>query len=374
MNPDETPRVVAAENAAALARRQAQALGWCALAALALVWWIVRSVAVGILLGTLAAFIVQPVYERMKPRLGAMWSSIVTSLGVFLLGAGFATFVFWAVITKGVSLAHDVFDNFQLDAAVRRFTELAATVTSRVGLGQADLEAKLREAGAELASWAAGLGAELASASASALLATFMLLLTVQYILGHWDDVSRRLEASLPLRPEYSHALFTEFRRAGRTTLLGTLVTGLAQGALATLGFVLAGLPRPLFFGVATALASLVPAVGTMLVWIPVALVLLLTHHAGAGVFMLVWGFLVIVGLSDYVIRPRLLGGEEKTPSLVTFAALFGGVEAFGLKGLILGPILMSLAVAVLRLYAREAAEERRAQARLRAQDETPSG
>ncbi len=86
--------------------------------------------------------------------------------------------------------------------------------------------------------------------------------------------------------------------------------------------------------------------------------------HAAGGVGVLVWGGLVIVGVSDYVIRPRLVGGEAETPAIVTFAALFGGVEAFGLKGLILGPMLMSLALAVLRIYAREAAEERRAQAR----------
>ena len=61
-----------------------------------------------------------------------------------------------------------------------------------------------------------------------------------------------------------------------------------------------------------------------------------------------------MVALSDYFIRPRLVGGEGKMPSLVTFAALFGGVEVFGLKGLVLGPVLMSLAVAVLRLYATE--------------------
>jgi predicted PurR-regulated permease PerM len=169
-----------------------------------------------------------------------------------------------------------------------------------------------------------------------------------------------RVEVSLPLRRDYSHALFEEFRRTGRATLLGTIVTGLAQGALATLGYAICGVPRALFFGVATALASLIPAVGTMLVWIPIGLVLLFTGHVLGGVGMLVWGSLVIVALADYVIRPRLLRGEAEVPALITFASLFGGVEAFGLKGLILGPMLISLALAVLRIYAREAAEQRR--------------
>jgi len=67
----------------------------------------------------------------------------------------------------------------------------------------------------------------------------------------------------------------------------------------------------------------------------------------------LVWGALMVVGFSDYVIRPRLVGASEM-PELLAFIALFGGVEAFGLSGLIMGPVLMALAVAVLRIYARE--------------------
>jgi predicted PurR-regulated permease PerM len=91
-----------------------------------------------------------------------------------------------------------------------------------------------------------------------------------------------------------------------------------------------------------------------MLVWVPAGIVLIVIGHPGAGVFELVWGGLLVVALSDYYVRPRLVGGESEMPSLVTFAALFGGVEVFGLKGLVLGPVLMSLAVAVLRLYATE--------------------
>jgi predicted PurR-regulated permease PerM len=72
------------------------------------------------------------------------------------------------------------------------------------------------------------------------------------------------------------------------------------------------------------------------------------------GIALLAWGALVIVGVSDYVIRPRLVG-DETMPALLVFLALFGGVEVMGLSGLIIGPVVMALAVAVLRLYAREA-------------------
>ena len=89
------------------------------------------------------------------------------------------------------------------------------------------------------------------------------------------------------------------------------------------------------------------------MVWIPAGVFLFATGHPGWGITELIWGALIVVGFSDYVIRPHLVGGET-LPVLLVFIALFGGLEVFGLGGLIVGPIVVSLAVAVLRLYARE--------------------
>jgi len=96
-------------------------------------------------------------------------------------------------------------------------------------------------------------------------------------------------------------------------------------------------------------------------VWIPAGIVLILVGHPVAGILELVWGGLVVSLGTEYVLRPRLVGSGGHLPALVTFTALLGGVQVFGLKGLIIGPVLMALAVAVLRLYSNEA-RKRRAQ------------
>jgi len=181
----------------------------------------------------------------------------------------------------------------------------------------------------------------------------------MHFILRNWQAVALRAQAVLPLRPDYTAALFAEFRRVGRTTLVGTVGSGLAQGVLATLGYWICGVPEPLFFGAATSVASLVPAVGAALVWAPVGVVMILAGNQAGGVVELVWGALLVGALCDYVIRPRLVGGGGTLPPLVTFAALLGGVQVLGLKGLIFGPMIMSLAVAVLRIYATEARKRR---------------
>ena len=102
--------------------------------------------------------------------------------------------------------------------------------------------------------------------------------------------------------------------------------------------------------------------VAGLLVWVPLGLYLILTGHVGLGIAELCYGAAVVVGLSDYIIRPHLVGGHTETPALLTFVALFGGLEVLGLPGLILGPVIMALAVALLRIYEREATLRRAAE------------
>ena len=123
-------------------------------------------------------------------------------------------------------------------------------------------------------------------------------MLSLHYILRNWQAVARRAQETFPLRPDYTAALFAEFRRVGRTTLFGTIVTGLAQGVLATLGYWISGVREPVFFGAATAIASLIHAVGTMLVWVPAGIYLLLDGHPARGVLELVWGGAMVVGVT----------------------------------------------------------------------------
>jgi predicted PurR-regulated permease PerM len=349
-----------------LERSEHRALNWSAAGAVAVIAWIAMPVGVGILLGTLVAFIVQPIYERLKPRLGRMGASLASVLGSALaLVVAFGGFG-WLFVANGSALARQLIDALGPDGGANRVVAAAARVASRFGVAPEEAAARLRGLAEGAAARAAMIAESLIAATTSFLMTLFFAMLTMHFILRHWERAAVRAQEALPLRPDYTRDLFEEFRRAGRTTLLGTVVTGFAQGALATIGYAISGMPKPLFFGAATAVASLIPAVGTLLIWVPAGIVLILTGHLLGGILELGWGTLFIVGISDYVIRPGLLGSEAQTPSLVTFTALFGGVEVFGLKGLIVGPMLVSLAIAVLRLYLREAAARRRSLPKLR--------
>jgi predicted PurR-regulated permease PerM len=107
-------------------------------------------------------------------------------------------------------------------------------------------------------------------------------------------------------------------------------------------------------WGALTGVVSLVPAIGTALTCVPLAVVLLATHHVGAGVFLLIWWLVVVVFVADYVLRPHVMEGRMKMHSLLVLISLFGGLEAFGPLGLALGPLFCALFVALLRIYERD--------------------
>jgi len=344
--------------------RQSRALSWFAVGAVMVIAWIAMPVSVGLLLGTLMAFTLQPVYERLvartrRPKLTATGCVVVASFGIAGMSAGVA----YLLVSRGVAMAQALLVSLGPEGPARAMVErfvmrLPQQVRSE------DVITKLRDAAAELASRTASIAAALANAVADGLLTVFFMIMMTSFILRHWTLITRRAEDMLPLARRHTHALFEEFRRVGRTTLLGTVVTGVSQGVLAAIGYWITGVPEAAFFGALTAVASLLPAVGTLLVWVPAGLFLLGTGHLVSGVVELVYGGAIVVGFSDYILRPKLVGGQSEMPALLTFVSLFGGVEVFGIVGLILGPLLVSIAMALLRIYAKETRETEKALAR----------
>lgn len=134
-----------------------------------------------------------------------------------------------------------------------------------------------------------------------------------------------------------------------RSVVYGIIGTALAQAIVAALGFWVAGIPSPFLLGFVTFLLALVPA-GPPFVWVPAALWLFHAGHTGWGVFMIVWGFLVISGI-DNLIRPYLISRGSNLPFVIVLLGAIGGVVAFGFIGLFLGPVLLAVGYAILREF-----------------------
>lgn len=335
---------------------EGRALRTCALFATAIILWITHPVGIGVLLGTLTAFTMLPLYAWLRtrwvrPALAALACVLLTTLGA---GVAFAGFVY-LLIGRGIVLIGHLVASLQPGGSLRVFFESQNALLPRLGVHPGTIAERVGGAAAGISSRLASLASAVAGTMGSGVLQIFFLIVTMYFVLQHWSSLIQRAAVMLPLQPRDTRALFEEFRRVGRSVLLGTVLTGMAQGVLAGIGFFLTKLPEPAFFGALTAVASLMPGAGTLLVLIPAGIYLLITGHVGLGLVQLLYGALVVVGFSDYILRPRLVGGHGNVPALLTFIALFGALEVFGLIGLILGPVLMTLALAVLGIYEREA-------------------
>jgi len=168
------------------------------------------------------------------------------------------------------------------------------------------------------------------------------------FFLRDGEVMVQRAVRLIPMDPTRKATLVGHLSAVTRAVVLGTLLTAVAQGTLLAIGFLVVGLPSPVVFGVLTAIASLVPLVGTALVWLPAVVVLLGQGRPGAAVFLFLWSVL-LVGMSDNVLRPLVVSGRAQISTLPTFLGLMGGLSAFGPIGMVLGPVVAALVIALFR-------------------------
>jgi len=351
----ELPRVLAGPLAPETRRGQRIALSILLVIMFLVAAWIASGLWVGIALGTVMAFTAQPVFRALARRFGErreLAAGLVTT-GMGLIAAGLGSLFLYIAVSALLTIGAILERKLQVGSLAAIIGEPASRVVDKIGVSRWSVLARIH-AGLEAgAGYAAGSAATVLQAASGALLGLIMALLTMYYVLLEWRTIIVRLERVLPLNPRHTRALILEFRQVGRSVLVGTIATAVVQGSVAGVGYAVLGVAQPLTWGVATGFASFLPILGTGIVWAPVGAYLLLNGQPFAGICVLVWGFLVVATAIDYVVRPRLVGRKVGHPLLVLFA-LLGGIEVFGLAGLIVAPVLMSLFLAVLRIYERE--------------------
>lgn len=319
--------------------------------------WIASPLWVGIVLGAAMAFATQPLFLRLADELKGK-RRVAAAIVTFASGAAGLALLAGAVYVltdELVSLAAIVQERFGKHSLDGLLGGQLAKMVDQLGIPRDAALAKIQDQLSASASWVAAQAATAAQTATHALLALVMALITMYYVLVAWPMLMERATNVSPLDPRHSRALLLELRDVGRGALLGGVATALVQGTLAGIGYAIAGVERAVTWAVVTAIASFVPLVGTIVVWIPIGIYLLTQGQVGGGIFVLTWGALVVVALSDYAIRPRLVGKTTGDDPYWMLIALLGGLEVMGLAGLLVGPIVMSLFLSVLRIYEREA-------------------
>lgn len=318
-----------------------------------LVYLVVSPFVVPLAWAAVLVVVSYPAYERVAARLGPTTGAAATTAAVTLILIVPSLFVMIAFVRQGVNAAQSI----QLEVAIGHFTwlnDLWVKIQHRFPAANArDLSESLRHYGELAATFVAARIGTILKHSAIFLFDLGVTILGMFYFYRDGAAMVARLRSVLPFRSSYRDRMLGDTHELIFASVTSSLVAAAVHALLGGLGFAIMGVRAPIFWGVMMGFFSFVPIVGSALVWLPISISLMFGGHLLRGLLLMVF-CAVIVGSVDNVVRPWLISGKSEMSGLVVFISVLGGISAFGLLGVVLGPIVMAAAASLLDLYASE--------------------
>jgi predicted PurR-regulated permease PerM len=310
-----------------------------------------------ILWAFVGAVLFEPMTHRAALRLGGR-RTLAAAISMLVLLAGIVV----PAIAIGIQLAQEVvklytqIESGQIDVNSMLHdmrSSLPESWNRAVASYRLDDLSTLREMlGSSVTSGIQSITARIISFGSSAVgffAALGVMLYLLFFLLRDGRTYGAMVREALPLKPDLRDELIEHFLLVIRATMKGTVVVAIVQGLLGGIVFSLLGIPAAVLWGVLMGFFSLIPALGTAIVWVPVAGYLLATGAVWQGVAMILCG-VFIIGLVDNLLRPILVGRDTRLPDFVVLIATLAGLELFGLTGFVVGPVIAALFLTVWRI------------------------
>lgn len=227
------------------------------------------------------------------------------------------------------------------------------SVSGKLPISTEDLQKEIVQRVGEVSGW---MVAKTSSALGGFTATTINMALAVVilfFFLRDGDALIRHVTGLLPLTLQQSDRLVLAVSQTIVANVHGVLAVAVVQGSLLFLGFVMFGVASPLLWAMTGAFFSMIPLIGTGIVWVPVVLTLIFSEQMGKGIGLALW-CMVIVGNSDNIVRPLVVGSRVRQHPMLVFFAMLGGIRAFGILGLLLGPIVLAITMATIDLLREE--------------------
>jgi predicted PurR-regulated permease PerM len=321
----------------------------------------IRRFLLAVLLAAVLSALARPLYgwllrrARGRKRLASIATVVTLVLVVGLPLVGFLGLVATQAVevsqAAGPWIERQITQGGPLDQRLRQLPLLEhLPALQRLVPSSEQIAAKAGEAASGVATFLVRNLAEVGRGTLTVFLQLFVVLYAMFYFLSDGPDILDRILIYVPLAPEDQDRLLERFVSVGRATLKGSLLIAIIQGALAGLGFWAVGVPAAAFWATVTIVASIVPALGAAIVWLPIVIYLLIAGQGGAAVALFLWSVLG-VSTSDNFLRPRLIGRDARMSDLLVLLSTLGGIFLFGAVGFVVGPIVAALFVTVWHLY-----------------------
>lgn len=299
-----------------------------------------------------------PLYRRLETRLGKNAAAGVSTAGVALIIVVPAVLIVIAFVQQGTQAARNIDLSPGSEGIMRLHRAWEWLQRQRFGNNLGSFEDMVAQAGAWLTNLVTHSAGGLLQDAASMIMDLIVILFSLFFFFRDGDSIRNWVWKASPFEASFSSLQITETGGVIRASISAGIIVASIQGLLGGLTFALLGLGAPIFWGVMMGFFALLP-LGSGVVWVPAAAWLLLTGHIGYGIALIAVGAGVI-GLVDNLLRPILLSGRTEMNGLLVFVSLLGGIAAFGLLGLVLGPVIMAISTNFMNAYIAETDQSHR--------------
>lgn len=304
-----------------------------------------------IFLSSVLAVVFYPLYEKFL-----VW----TKGGKSLASALTLVVITFAIVIPAIFLAASIFkeavglyNSLAFGGGAEQVLNYFDNVTSKIGqtfLNDPSLSVNTENYFKNILEWIIGHFDSVFAVVFNSLLGFVLMLISVYYMLKSGAYLKENIKIWSPLPDRYDNEMLMALHASVDAVIKGRFLVSLAQGFFISLGFLIFGVGNPVLWGFVGGIASLIPTLGTAIVTVPASIYLISTGSLGAGIGLLVWGAFA-VGLIDNVLSVVLLKKKIKINPLIILFSILGGVEFFGPVGFIAGPVLVSAALAMLKIY-----------------------
>jgi predicted PurR-regulated permease PerM len=293
-----------------------------------------------------------PVYTYLTRRFSPTLSAVLCTLGVTFLLIVPVLLVMLYAAREAIDASAGIRETLSTNGTGGAAREILSFLNRHLpdSLQNVDLIGSLRQGAEKIASFLAASLGSLLKNLLSFCINLFILLFALFFVFRDGEKILRAVRHLIPFEREIQDDMLQESRDLIFASVAVALLIAAIQGALGGLAFELTGIPGPVFLGVLVGFCSIVPVVGSSLIWIPAGVWLAVGGHWGKALLIL---FICggVAGVADNIVRPLLLRNRTRLNDLLLFISILGGLDVFGLLGLVVGPTIVAAALGIFRVY-----------------------
>jgi predicted PurR-regulated permease PerM len=318
-----------------------------------LCWRMIQPFLNVILWATVLVILFRPVHRRLGQRIRQPWlAALVSCLLVILIILVPVALVTLAVVNELSNAVDSVQStaNYLLDPNSRFSGPVLNFLSRYIDINHLRSEEFLVERIRGVSGQLAGRTLGFIGGIVGAIVQTFFVIFTMYYFFRDGDNIARTVRDSLPLEREQAESVMARTSEVIDASVYGVITIGIIQGTLGGLAFWALGLRSAIIWAVVMTFLSMVPMLGAFIVWVPAAIYLALSGHWMKALLLAAWGTLVI-GMIDNFLRPKLVGSRTRLHELLIFFSVLGGLNLFGVLGVVLGPVVLAITISLIDVY-----------------------